>query len=81
MMENISVLTDFPLDELQQYYKRITTDVSGHYTIYVGGNYVYICNKKNKIIRFTGKDLFISTVTPSQVEQWLERLHRLYPGF
>lgn len=80
-MENISVLTDFPDGEPQQYYKKISSDTSGHYTIYTGGNYVFVCNEKNRTIRFTGKDLHLSTVTQLQVEQWLERLQRLYPGF
>lgn len=75
------MLTDFPQADPQQYYKKITTDVSGHYTIYTGGNYVYVCNEKNRAIRFTGKDIRVSTVTQSQVEHWLDILHKLYPGF
>lgn len=78
-MENISVLTDFPQDE--PYYKKISSDASGHYSIYTGGNYVFVCNEKNRAIRFTGKDLHLATITQSQIEQWLERLRSLYPHF
>ncbi|PVD52221.1 hypothetical protein DC498_10890 [Terrimonas sp.] len=80
-MENISVLTDFPESEFQQYYKKIAENILGDYTIYSGGNYIYISNNKNRTIRFTSQNFDLKNFQAEQLLYWLEVIRKKYPSF
>lgn len=80
-MENMSVLTDFPDSEAQQYYKKIAEDVSGKYTIYTGGNFIYISNANNRTVRFTPPNFKSIEISTGQIALWLERIQQKYPQF
>ena len=80
-MENVSILADFPESEPQQYYKKIAEKIAGEYTIYTGGNFIYISNAKNKTVRFTAPNFKAVDISNDQVTLWLERIQQKYPQF
>ncbi|MFT3749110.1 MAG: hypothetical protein QM768_12365 [Agriterribacter sp.] len=80
-MENISILTDFPDSEPLKYYKKVAENVSGAYTIYTGGNFVYISNTKNRTVRFTPAGFTSTEISPAQIALWLQRIQQQYPQF
>ncbi|MBN8787240.1 MAG: hypothetical protein J0I84_09125 [Terrimonas sp.] len=80
-MENVSILTDFPKSEPQQYYKKIAENVSEEYTIYTGGNFIYISNTKNRTVRFTPANFKSVEISTDQISLWLERIQQKYPQF
>ena len=80
-MENMSVLTGFPESEPQQYYRKVAENISGEYTIYTGGNFIYISNAKNRTVRFTTPQLRSPVISDDQVAQWLQRIQQKFPHF
>ncbi|HRO46315.1 hypothetical protein [Agriterribacter sp.] len=79
-MEQLCFISDFPGREEEKYYKLIGS-VSNAYTLYSGGNYIFIKNKNGKTVRFTGKDLSRDAIRDEQINTWLENLQKLYPRF
>lgn len=80
-MENISFLSDFTEDETSQYYKKIGENIAGAYTVYTGGNYIYISNGAHKAVRFTSPVLKTTEIAEDQVIQWLEKIQLRFPKF
>lgn len=78
-MDNISILTGFPDSESLQYYRKVAENISGEYTIYTGGNFIYISNAKNRTVRFTTPRSPV--ISDDQVTQWLERIQQKFPHF
>ena len=81
-MNNISVLTDFEALTNTVHFKQLPSPTGlENYTIHAGGNFVFISNEKNRTIRFSPADFSISHITDTEIKEWMERIHKLYPGF
>lgn len=79
-MEHLCFISDFPSTDEEKYYKHIRT-IFETYTIYVGGNYIFIKNDKGKTARFASQELNPDRIKEEQIIKWLEKLRNLYPGF
>lgn len=81
-MNNISVLTDFEaLTNTSNFRKLDTPEGLEKYSIYFGGNFVFISNTGNRTIRFSLGDLNSGTISAEDIHGWLKRIHQLYPNF
>lgn len=80
-MEQICFLSDFPASGEEKFYEKIETPATEEYTLYIGGTYVYLKNKKGMTVRFTTADLKGRSVSDEQVIAWLKRLHQLHANF
>lgn len=79
-MEQLCFISDFPGTEEEKYYTLIRT-VADNYTIYSGGNYIFIKSKNGKTVRFTGKDLNTNAITDEKIDTWIEKIKNAYPQF
>lgn len=80
-MENISVLTDF--DQVTSTGKFEQIDVPAElegYSIYVGGNFIFISNAAQRAVRFSLAN-FNTKVSSEAIHEWINRIRKLYPGF
>ncbi len=81
-MNNISVLTDFEALTNTVHFKEFPSPRGlESYTIHAGGNFVFISNEKNRTIRFSPTDFNITDITEDEIEEWMVRIRKLYPGF
>ena len=81
-MNNISVLTDFEaLTNTSNFRKLDTPEGLEGYSIYCGGNFVFISNTCNRTIRFSLGNLNSQTISADDIYGWVKRIHQLYPNF
>lgn len=81
-MNNISVLTDFEATTNTTNFKKLPSPPGLEtYTIYIGGNFIFISNAKNRTIRFSLANFNTTDVTPDGIQEWIDRIHKLYPTF
>lgn len=82
-MDNISVLTNFMGDSHENiYYHQLELpNATADYTIHQGGNFIFISNKRNRTIRFSLAGMENRAISTSDINDWLKRIHALYPGF
>lgn len=82
-MENISVLTNFMTDNVEGlYYNKLSlSTIPEKYSLYVGGNFIFISNDRNRTIRFSLAGMEKTSISETNFSEWLKRIHALYPGF
>lgn len=82
-MENISLLSDFMGDPVNQnYYNRIErSEVPEDYTLHTGGNFIFISNNRNRTVRFSAGKGKKSQISSTDIEEWMKKIKTLYPGF
>ncbi|HEX5024032.1 MAG TPA: hypothetical protein VFV68_02120 [Agriterribacter sp.] len=81
-MNNISVLTDFEALTNTINFKALASPPGlESYSIHVGGNFIFISNAKNHTIRFSLANFNTKDITNESIQDWLDRIHKLYPGF
>ena len=80
-MENVCVITDFEEIAVTRKFEQVAspTGLEG-YSIYLGGNFIFIQNPKQMTIRFHLPN-FTSQMNPDMIHTWIERIKRLYPNF
>ncbi|MBN8790350.1 MAG: hypothetical protein J0I84_24980 [Terrimonas sp.] len=82
-MNNISVLTDFEALTNTSNFKYIESPAGlEDYSICLAGNFIFVSNKqKNRTIRFSLANLAAKDITPGVINEWIERIQKLYPAF
>ena len=81
-MNNISVLTDFEALTNTINFKKLPSPPGlESYTIYAGGNFIFISNAKNRTIRFSLANFSTNDITNDGIQEWIDRIHKLYPSF
>jgi len=81
-MNNISVLTDFEALTNTSNFKKINTPVGlEQYAFYISGNFVFISNNNNRTIRFSLANFNTSEISETEIRDWINRIHKLYPNF
>lgn len=80
-MENISVLTDFEqLAETRSFKKIDTPSGFEDYSVFIGGNFIFIANPSRRAVRFNLAN-FDTQFTNDEMYEWIKRIQKLYPGF
>lgn len=81
-MNNISVLTDFEALTNTANFKKLSSPpgLEG-YSIYAGGNFIFISNASNRTIRFSLANFNTKDITNDGIQEWIDRIHKLYPNF
>lgn len=81
-MNNISVLTDFEALTNTIHFKQLPSPPGlESYTIHAGGNFIFISNEKKRTIRFSLANFNTNNITNTVIQDWIERIHKLYPSF
>lgn len=81
-MNNISVLTDFEALTNTSNFRSIESPAGlEDYTFCVSGNFVFISNKNNRTIRFSLANLVTKDISPAIINEWIERIQKLFPTF
>lgn len=80
-MENVCVITDFEEIAATRKFEQVATPAGLEgYSIFLGGNFIFIQNPKHMTIRFHLPN-FTSQMNPDMIHNWIERIKRLYPNF
>lgn len=81
-MENISVLTDFEQVANTGKFRQIDPPAGlERYNIYIGGNFIFISNASHRTVRFNLANFDTNNVSSESVQEWINRIQKLYPGF
>lgn len=81
-MNNISVLTDFEAQTNTSNFKSIESPTGlEDYNFCLSGNFIFISNKNNRTVRFSLANLATRDITPTVINEWIERIHKLFPAF
>lgn len=80
-MENVCVITDFEEITATRRFEKVETPAGlDGYSVYIGGNFIFIKNAKQMTVRFHLPN-FASKITAEGLQTWIERIKRLYPNF
>lgn len=80
-MENVCVITDFEEITATRRFEKVETPAGlDGYSVYVGGNFIFIKNARQMTVRFHLPN-FGSKITAEGLQTWIERIKRLYPNF
>lgn len=80
-MDQLCFVNDFPGNEEEKFYKVVGHDSTGNYSIFTGGTYVWIKNRKGLTVRFTGPEIKGGDLRSEQIEAWVKRLRQLHEHF
>ncbi|MGN6435265.1 MAG: hypothetical protein ACTHMM_01980 [Agriterribacter sp.] len=81
-MENICVLTDFEQGANTVKFKQLDTPAGlEQYSVYIGGNFIFISNAAQRTVRFNLANFNTSNVSSESIQEWIRRIQKLYPGF
>lgn len=81
-MNNISVITDFEALTNTSNFKLIDSpDGLEDYSFCLSGNFIFISNKKNRTVRFSLANLVTKDITPTIINEWIDRIQKLFPTF
>ncbi|MFT3950070.1 MAG: hypothetical protein QM763_24105 [Agriterribacter sp.] len=81
-MNNISVLTDFEAVTNTSNFRSIESPAGlEDYSFYIAGSFIFVSNQRNRTIRFSLANLATKDITPVIINEWIERIQKLYPTF
>lgn len=81
-MNNISVLTDFEALTNTSNFKSIESPAGlEDYNFCISGNFVFVSNKNNRTIRFSMANFNTNDISPAVINEWIERIRKLFPAF
>ncbi|MDR6340280.1 hypothetical protein HNQ91_003345 [Filimonas zeae] len=75
------MITDFEEITATRRFDKVETPAALEgYSVYVGGNFIFIKNARQMTVRFHLPN-FGSKITAEGLQNWIERIKRLYPNF